>query len=353
MRTSLRPLIAAALAAVLLAACGGSTPAGVAATVNGEEIPRDLVEQIVVAQMSGPQVPPEGDERDAAQADIQRGVLSTLIGVQIVAQLAEDRGIEVTDEDLDAAMEDQIDQAGGQEAFDEFLGSIGLSEDEFRELIVADLVRRDQLQAELSEEVTDEAVEAAYEAQLETNVNSRHILVDTEDEAEDILARLDDGEDFGDLAQELSTDEGSGAAGGDLGFASPDQFVPEFAQAIQENEPGEVVGPVETDFGFHVIEVLDPPPFDELEPQLRGELEQQAQTSPELIEAFEEAFGSADVAVDSSFGEWDAELGQVVDPDAVGDGGGQLPQGDPMDEGITEEELQQMLEDELGNVDAP
>ena len=58
MRTSLRPLIAAALAAVLLAACGGSTPAGVAATVNGEEIPRDLVEQIVVAQMSGPQVPP-------------------------------------------------------------------------------------------------------------------------------------------------------------------------------------------------------------------------------------------------------------------------------------------------------
>jgi foldase protein PrsA len=352
-RPKLRPLVALVLAVGLLAGCAGGVPSGAAATVNGEEIPRDLVERIVVAQLEGPGGPAE-EERDEVEAEIQRNVLSTLIGVQIVAQLAADRGIEPSEEDLDAELAEQRDLAGGDEGFDGFLETIGLGEGEYRDLIVADIVRREQLAAELGEEVSDADVEAAYEAQLETNVNSRHILVETEDEAEDILARLDDGEDFADLAEELGTD-GTAAVGGDLGFADTTGFVPEFAAALEENDPGTVVGPVETEFGFHVLEVLDPPPFEELEDEIRAELEQQAATSPALIEAFEEAFTGAEVEVGSGFGEWDSEQGRLVDPDAVGEGGDVPPQGDvPADgEGISEEELQELLDEELGNVDAP
>ncbi len=357
-RTNLRSAVAALVAAALLAACGSSVPAGAAATVNGAEIPRDLVEKIVVAQLDGPDMPIEEDDRDAAQAEIQRNVLSTLIGVEIVAQLAEDRGLEPSEDDLDEELAEQRELAGGDEGFEGFLVSIGLDEDEYRDLIVADLVRRDQLAAELGEEVTDDDVEAAFEARLEGNVNARHILVDTEEEAEEALARLDDGEDFADLAEELSSD-GSAADGGELGFRPPDTYVEGFREAVAENDPGEVVGPVETEFGFHVIEVLDPPTQEELEPEIRAELEQEAATSPALIEAFEEAFTQAEIEVDGTFGEWDSEQGRLVDPDAVGEGEVPPPDGQPPVDGelpaegeMTEEELQQLLE-ELEGTEAP
>lgn len=82
----------------------------------------------------------------------------------------------------------------------------------------------------------------------------RHILVETEAEADDILTRLDDGEDFGALAVELSTGP-SGPNGGDLGCADSGGYVPPFAEAVDNAEVGEYVGPVETTFGFHVLVV--------------------------------------------------------------------------------------------------
>lgn len=358
MRTSLRPIVAAMLAAALLAACGGGgVPSGAVATVNGTEIPRDLVERIVTAQMEGPQVPPDDEGREEAEAEVQRNVLTTLIAVEIVEQLAAGQDVEPSQEELEEEFAAQIELAGGEEAFDGFLDTIGLTEEEYRDVIVADLARREAIAAEFGTEVSDDEVREAYEQQLEGSVNSRHILVESEDEAEEVLARLEDDEDFAELAVELSIDPGSGEQGGDLGPASPDQFVEEFGDALRDNDPGTVVGPVETEFGFHVIEVLEDPDFEELEPEIRGQLEQAAAQSPELIAVFEEAYAEADVELASNLGEWDPEVGQVVDPDAVGEGGpagdpGQPPAGGEGQE-LTEEEIQQLLEEQLGDVDAP
>lgn len=88
-----------------------------------------------------------------------------------------------------------------------------------------------------------------------TFVNVRHILVETEEEAQDILAALENGESFAGLARALSTDPGSGSRGGELGWSPASNFVTGFKEATLESEIGVIVGPVESEFGFHVIQV--------------------------------------------------------------------------------------------------
>lgn len=86
-------------------------------------------------------------------------------------------------------------------------------------------------------------------------VNARHILVATEEEAQQVITALEEGESFADLARAVSTDTGSGARGGELGWSAASNYVPPFAEAVTNAEIGEIVGPVESDFGFHIIQV--------------------------------------------------------------------------------------------------
>lgn len=86
-------------------------------------------------------------------------------------------------------------------------------------------------------------------------VNARHILVASEEEAQDVLAALNTGESFADLAAAISTDTGSGARGGELGWGPTSQFVAEFRTAVETADIGTLVGPVQTEFGYHIIQV--------------------------------------------------------------------------------------------------
>lgn len=106
--------------------------------------------------------------------------------------------------------------------------------------------------------VTDEAIQAKYDEMFgaenaQTEYNAAHILVATMEEAEALKARIEAGEDFATLAQELSTDTGSGANGGELGWFTRGMMVEPFEAAVVEMEPGTLAGPVETQFGWHVI----------------------------------------------------------------------------------------------------
>ena len=85
--------------------------------------------------------------------------------------------------------------------------------------------------------------------------HARHILVATEDKANDLGAQIDGGANFGDMARKHSSCP-SGAQGGDLGEFSPGQMVPEFDVVIWNEEVGEVHGPVKTAFGYHLIEIV-------------------------------------------------------------------------------------------------
>ena len=85
--------------------------------------------------------------------------------------------------------------------------------------------------------------------------DARHILVESEEEALQALQALQNGESFADLARAISTDTGSGYRGGELGEAYVGNYVPEFRQAIEQAEIGELTGPVKSEFGFHIIQV--------------------------------------------------------------------------------------------------
>ncbi len=121
----------------------------------------------------------------------------------------------------------------------------GNSEAQYRSYIRLALLRG-KLRDALGEETPKTAEQA----------NARHILVETEDEAKDVLARLAAGEDFAALAQELSLDTGSAANGGELGFVPRGRFVESVDEAVFSLPIGEISDPIESQFGWHVIEVL-------------------------------------------------------------------------------------------------
>lgn len=134
---------------------------------------------------------------------------------------------------------------------------------------------------EVAAKITDADIRAAYDKQVAatppaTEVRARHILVKTKEEADAILKDLDGGKSFEDIAKEKSTDPGSGANGGDLGYFGQGQMVPEFEKAAFALEPGQYTKtPVQSQFGFHIIKLEDkrqqqPPPFDQVKDQFRS-----------------------------------------------------------------------------------
>lgn len=191
-------------------------------------------------------------------------------------------GAEVSDPDLEASEERMLNQLTNlyPGAADPLVEAGRLYEE------VAYLQFLAQYQASqdvLTVAVVDEA------APGEGNPCVSHVLVATDAEAQEVLERLEGGEDFADLATELSTDQGSAAAGGALGCAPSSNYVGPFAAAVDEAELGEYVGPVETDFGFHVL-VVD-----------RYEVDGVEEASGRL----RERLSGADITVDERLGTWD------------------------------------------------
>lgn len=140
--------------------------------------------------------------------------------------------------------------------------------------------------------VSDDEAKAEYErivgaqtpAEGAKEYKARHILVEKEDEAKAILAQLKKGAKFEEIAQKQSKDPGSGANGGDLGWANPAGYVPEFADALGKLEKGQTSdAPVKSQFGYHIIRVDDVreakapevPSFEDVKPQLVQQMQQQ------------------------------------------------------------------------------
>jgi peptidyl-prolyl cis-trans isomerase C len=144
-----------------------------------------------------------------------------------------------------------------------------------------------ELQQEAKTAVTDEALHQTYDEAVKSmagqeEVRARHILVESEDEAKALLEQLKNGADFATLAKEKSKDPGA-AEGGDLGYFTKDQMVPEFADVAFKMYPGQLSNPVKTQFGWHVIKVEDrrtkqPPEFDKVKDQIEAFLARKAQT---------------------------------------------------------------------------
>lgn len=166
---------------------------------------------------------------------------------------------------------------------------------------VATVTKRDTLQMEndrraylsnvalepaVTAAVTEDAIKAAYDARYAaatpaTEYHAAHILVESEEKANDLKAQLDAGANFGELAKANSTDTGSGANGGDLGWFGVGTMVKPFEDAVIAAEVGKVTGPVKSDFGYHLILVQETraaanPTLDDVREELTQELQQKA-----------------------------------------------------------------------------
>ncbi|KAA2315695.1 peptidylprolyl isomerase [Pseudooceanicola sediminis] len=132
--------------------------------------------------------------------------------------------------------------------------------------------------------VTDEMVQKEYNAEYgdgyepKEEYHAAHILVKTEDEAKDLIKQYNDGTDFGKLARDNSTGP-SGPNGGDLGWFSEGMMVKPFEDAVKTLEPGQVSEPVQTQFGWHVIELIETrkqaPELADVEGEIRSKLQEQ------------------------------------------------------------------------------
>ncbi len=193
-----------------------------------------------------------------------------------------------------------LDQMIQQEALSQALGDdlsrsdrLGI-ENELRALRAAIV-----LQGAAEAAVTDEALQEAYDARFAdatpaTEYNANHILVETEDEAKALIAELEGGADFETLAKEHSTGP-SGPNGGALGWFGLGMMVPEFEQAVVALEPGAISGPVQTQFGWHVIKLnetrlAEAPTLDQMREELTNEIQETA-----VREAIDSLTGAVEV----------------------------------------------------------
>jgi peptidyl-prolyl cis-trans isomerase C len=144
-----------------------------------------------------------------------------------------------------------------------------------------------ELQEEAKAAVSENGMQQTYQDAVKSmagqeEVRARHILVESEDEAKTILTELKGGADFATLAKEKSKDPGA-AQGGDLGYFSKEQMVPEFADVAFKMYAGQLSNPVKTQFGWHIIKVEDKrvreaPEFDKVKDQIESYMMRKAQT---------------------------------------------------------------------------
>lgn len=231
--------------------CGSKVPADAVATVNGEaitqaELDHEYSQVLHAYAQYGYDI--TGDDVKLAAL---RYAMDDLEQQKLLMQEAKDRGLEVTDEEFDAAWQDLVDRMGTEEELNAAIEEAGMEIDGFKAM-QRDALLQEKLQMDLVQ--NPETVDV---------IQARHILVDTEEEAKDIIAQLDAGADFATLATEKSQDPGSAVEGGELGyFAVNGKTTSKMVEAFTEGAKGLEIGeyskePVQSEYGYHIILVED------------------------------------------------------------------------------------------------
>ncbi|MDD5034297.1 MAG: peptidylprolyl isomerase [Methylococcaceae bacterium] len=221
------------------------TPENTVAIVNGKPISRSTV-QAVMAELT---------QRSGGHGGVpEEKIVDGLIARELLKQEAEKQNL-ASDPEVAAKIENATRDA-----------LVQAEVENLRKTIV----------------VPDEELKAEYDKRIvaakQTEFKARHILLETEQAAKDVLAKLQKGQKFEDLAKKLSKDPSAKQNAGDLGWFNPQQMVPEFSQALAGLKNGETTqAPVKSQFGWHVIQRQDsreqePPPFDSVKEQLRNML---------------------------------------------------------------------------------
>ena len=247
-RIELRLLLVAALPFLFAAPAVGAQATPAAAKVNGVNIPQYRFEAAVKSRIA---------QGQADSPEMRKGIRDALINQEVVAQEAVRRGLE-KQPNVAARIELDRQSALANAYFEDYLK---------RNPITDDMLRKEY------ERLKPELPAREYKV--------RHILVDKEDEAKNLIAQIRKGGNFEKLASEHSKDPGSKPRGGDLDWAPAERYVKPFADAVTRLKKGAMTDvPVQTDYGYHIIRVDDEratkiPSFEEAKQQLQQLVQQQ------------------------------------------------------------------------------
>lgn len=246
---------------------------GLAACSNGDD-------EVVVTSTYG----------DLTKADFYQEI-KNLAGAQLLEQIMLEKILndkyEVTDEEVQEEFDALKAQYG--DSFADAIAQSGLTEESLKANI-----RFNALQAKATADVkvTDEEIQAYYD-KASKELKGRHILVETEDEAKAIIEELKAGGDFATIAKEKSLDTASGAAGGELDWFTVGSMVAPFEDAAYALELNTISEPVQSDYGFHIIEITDKRDVEDY-----GTLEDKKDEIKE--------------AIATSKGDWDTKAAQLI-----------------------------------------
>ncbi|HZK57294.1 MAG TPA: peptidylprolyl isomerase [Clostridia bacterium] len=264
------------ITAILVAGCfkkSSGLKEGVIATVNGSEISKEEYEKLLnfyLSELRGSYSLTD----DALNKDMGTGItlldslkleiLDTIIMERIIAKEA-------------AANNVKVDEAELQELYEEKHLRLMEEDEDYKNMIKENKIDEDLIKEQMGKsllghkyrtfylekiEISDQTAETFYNENKEMfhleEIKARHILVEEEQLAKDIIKKLEEGEDFAELAKEHSIEPGAQQSGGDIGYFSRDaNLVPEFKEAAFALEVGQVSEPVKTEYGYHVITVED------------------------------------------------------------------------------------------------
>lgn len=291
--SSVRTIIWTTLLGLLAAACGSGVGAGGAAIEFGDAaLPRSDVNDFASVFATLGAEDPSAEPADPTPAGIAQSFEFFAASAAIETEMAS----EITDEDRTEGKmwaESTFPQVAPDTPLFERLSGYWASR-----AAVSDADMRERLEV--------------INAEQGEQVCASHILVADEAQATDLVTQIEGGADFAALAAEFSTDTGSGAQGGSLGCVPQGQYVPEFEAAVWSGVEGDLLGPVESEFGFHVIlheGFTDGGfAFEEVEEDLRDAV---------FNERIGEALIGANVQIDPRYGSWSPDDGTIVLPEGA------------------------------------
>jgi foldase protein PrsA len=285
----IRGVVAGLIATALLGlgSCGGGLPKGSIAQVGQVFISEKQFEELKSLYEAVGRAPDKDAQKDEYER-FEQSVAEYLVKMEVLAQQASAYKIEVTDADVEAAIAEIKQMFQGDEArFEEALKKQHLSLEQFTEQ-TRDRLLLDKMRAAVTAdvEVTEAELKAYYEANKDDYVQPeerevRHILIavggaDGESaptqadweaakkEADKIRAEVQNGANFRATAEKYSDDEATRSSGGRLGTVTPGQTVPEFEEAVFSLKKGEISQPVKTQYGYHIIQVTEITPEEQL-----------------------------------------------------------------------------------------
>ena len=252
--------------------CPPAAPAAanaqLAARVNGQGLALDAYNRQATqaqAAMVASGIDPKSQVGQESLKSLKQQVLDQMINDMIVAQQAEQQGIKITDDDLNARIAQMIQDAGSVEKLNDYLAKNQMS--------LADLCT--QVRAHVLGEVMLTRITSALPTNVE-QVHARQILVATPDLANTLRDRARKGEDFAALAKQYSLDETSKANGGDLGWVPKGVLDPRIDTILFQIPVSQVSDPIKTDFGYHVVQVTEKEKARALPPELIQDARQKA-----------------------------------------------------------------------------